>query len=116
MSRAFSKIVPKSDLEQERFYLDTISKLENTDSTLSDQEISTSGGSTTNGRMNEMQRVIDGLTRDVRNARLLVDVVQRQQQEIRMLRAQQPVEIDNTKLRAQIQRLEKRIYDIEVQL
>jgi len=116
MSRTFSKIVPKSDLEQERFYLDTISKLEDTSTTLKDEEITNSGGSTTNGRINELQRAIDGLTRDIRNARLLVDVVQRQQQEIRMLRAQQPVEIDNTKLRSQIQRLEKRIYDIEVQL
>ena len=65
MSRRFSKVVPKSELELERFYLDTINKLEGTTTTLSDEEQKSSIPLV--GMVHDLKRVIVSLSRDTRN-------------------------------------------------
>ena len=63
MSRRFSKVVPKSDLELERFYLDTINKLQDTTATLEevDQRSTWPGASVTS----ELERLIYDIAKRV---------------------------------------------------
>ena len=100
MSRRFSKIVPVAPLELERFYLDTINKLEGTDSTLADEE--KKSAIPVVGMIHDINRKLESLARDSRNMRLLVES-SRQEQENRLLRSQ-------------ITRLENRISDLERRL
>lgn len=67
MSRVFSKIVPQSPLELERFYLDTIEKLADTNSTLADEDKKSSVPII--GMLHEVNRKIDTVTRDNRTLR-----------------------------------------------
>lgn len=59
MSRRFSKIIPKTELELERFYIDTIAKLEGTSATLEEvDQRSTYPGASVTG---ELERIIRGM-------------------------------------------------------
>jgi len=63
MSRRFSKVIPKTDLELERFYIDVVAKLEGTTSTLEeiDQRSTYPGASVTA----EIERTIRDIYRVV---------------------------------------------------
>ena len=97
MSRRFSKVVPQSPLELERFYLDTINKLENTESSLSDEE--QKSGIPVIGMIHDINRRIESLTRDSRNLKLLMD--------------NSRLEQDNRMMRSQLTKLETRLADLE---
>ena len=101
MSRRFSKVVPKSELELERFYLDTINKLEGTTTTLSDEEQKSSIPLV--GMVHDLKREIVSLSRDTRNMKAELAALARVQHE-------------NRTLRAKIYNLEKRIENIEGEL
>lgn len=97
MSRRFSKVVPQSPLELERFYLDTINKLENTTSSLADEE--QKSGIPVIGMIHDISRRVESLVRDNRNLKLSMD--------------NSRLEQDNRIMRSQLTKLETRLADLE---
>lgn len=89
---------PKSARELEQFYLQTIKKLEGTDTTLADEEKKSI--SPLIGMTQDLGRKIETLVRDTRNLKGEIESLKR-------------IEQENRTLRAAISALTKRIDDIE---
>lgn len=120
MSRRFSKIVPTSPLELERFYLDTINKLQGTTATLDDldQRSTWPGASVTS----ELERSISAITKSI-TATLRAQISELERIARNMQGINQSARIDDlersirnmgsTSLSTKIADLERRIDSIE---
>jgi hypothetical protein len=75
-----NKVIPKTDREMEQFYRDVITKLSNTDATLSDEEQKSSLPLI--GMIHAQARMIAALERDGRNMRTLISSIERRLKDI----------------------------------
>lgn len=120
MSRRFSKIVPTSPLELERFYLDTINKLEGTTATLDDldQRSTWPGASVTSELQRDITSLTKSITATIRAQISELERIARNMQGINQSARMDEIErairsIGSTSLSAKVDDLERRIDSME---
>jgi len=96
-----SQIVPRTPLELERFYLDTITKLQGTDTTLADEDLKSAIPFIS--MVHSSNKRIDALEKTIRTSRAMVQKLERVQHENRVLKAQ-------------LSQIEKRVTAIEKEI